>query len=205
MRVFATGASGFIGSAVVVELLDAGHEVVGLARSDDAAAALTAAGIEVHRGPIDDLDSLHDAATDADGVIHLAFDNSFSDYAAANAADVRAVEAMGAALDESDKPFVVTSGTLALAFTPGLGIEDDESDPALPSVASEHATIALACLRSRLRHLSREAPPRPGTRPWRSLSGGPPCRRRSIRAAALSPDHGEVISSRSAGVEMNNR
>ena len=98
----------------------------------------------MHRGAVDDLDSLHDGAADADGVIHLAFDNSFSDYAAAIAADVRAVETIGAALDGSDKPFVVTSGTLALAFTPGLGTEDDASDPALPRVASEHAAIALA-------------------------------------------------------------
>jgi nucleoside-diphosphate-sugar epimerase len=144
MRVFVTGASGFIGSAVVRELLDSGHEVVGLARSNDAAAALEAVGVEVHPGAVDDLDSLHDGAADADGTIHLAFDNSFSDYAAAIEADERAVATMGAALDGSGKPFVVTSGTLALAFSPGLGTEDDASDPALPRVGSEHAAIALA-------------------------------------------------------------
>ncbi len=144
MRVFVTGASGFIGSAVVRELLDSDHEVVGLARSDDAAATLSAAGVEVHRGAVDDLDSLRDGAATADGIVHLAFDNSFSDYAAASAADLRAVETMGAALEGSDKPFVVTSGTLALAFTPGIGTEDDVPDLALPRVASEHATIALA-------------------------------------------------------------
>ena len=141
---FVTGASGFIGSAVVRELLDAGHEVVGLARSSAAAASLTAAGAEAFPGAVDDLESLHDGAIDTDGTIHLAFDNSLTDYAAAVAADERAVVTMGAALEGSDKPFVVTSGTLALAFTPGLGTEDDVSDPALPRIASEHATIALA-------------------------------------------------------------
>jgi len=147
MRVFVTGASGFIGSAVVRELLGAGHSVVGLARSDRSEAALTAADVEVHRGDIDDPDSLHEGAAGADGVIHLAFDNTFSTatiYEASVAADLRAVEAMGVALEGSGKPFVVASGTLALAFTPGLGTEGDPSDPALPRVASERAAIALA-------------------------------------------------------------
>jgi nucleoside-diphosphate-sugar epimerase len=144
MRVFVTGASGFIGAAVVRDLLDAGHAVVGLARSDEAATALSAMNVDVHRGSIDDLDSLAAGAAAADGVVHLAFDNSFSDYAAAVAADQLAIEVMGTALDSSNKPFVVASGTLALAFTPGLGTEADASDPALPRIASEHAAIALA-------------------------------------------------------------
>jgi nucleoside-diphosphate-sugar epimerase len=149
MRVFVTGATGFIGSVVVKELIEAGHHVVGLARSDKAAAALTAAGADVHRGSLDDLDSLHDGAIAADGVIHLAYINDFADaaeYANTGAVDLRAVETIGAALEGSDKPFVVTSGTMVL--TPGrLGTEEDAPDPNSPGfarVASENAAIALA-------------------------------------------------------------
>jgi uncharacterized protein YbjT (DUF2867 family) len=130
-----TGATGHIGSAVVPELLEAGHEVVGLARSDKSAAVLTAAGAEVHRGALDDLDSLRGGAVAADGVVHLAFMHDFSDYAGASAADLRAVEAIGEALDGSGKPFVITSGTLMLAFalTPGrLGTEEDAIDTGSP-------------------------------------------------------------------------
>jgi nucleoside-diphosphate-sugar epimerase len=112
MRVFVTGATGFIGSPVVSELIDAGHQVVGLARSDKAASALTAAGAEVHRGGLDDLDSLRSGASAADG----AFKHDFSDYAGAVAADLRAVETIGAALEGSGKPFVITSGTLILSL-----------------------------------------------------------------------------------------
>jgi len=119
MRVFVTGASGHIGSALVPELLGNGHQVVGLARSDRSAAALMAAGAEVHRGDLDDLDGLREAAAASDGVVHLAFKHEAmqaGDYLGAVADDLKAIEAMGTALDGSGKPFVGTGGTLMLAF-----------------------------------------------------------------------------------------
>ena len=126
MRVFVTGASGFVGRAVVRELLAAGHAVTGLARSEDSAAALIAAGAEAHRGDLTDRDSLISAANDADGVIHLAFIHDFSQYQANIDTDRAAVEAMLGALAGTGKPFVGTSGTLLLA--PGrLATENDKS------------------------------------------------------------------------------
>jgi nucleoside-diphosphate-sugar epimerase len=109
MRVFVTGSTGFIGTAVVHELISAGHQVVGLTRSDKGAAILKEAGAEVHHGALDDLDSLRSGAAAADGVIHLAFQYTFADFAAALATDLRAVETMGAALSNSGKPFVTTA------------------------------------------------------------------------------------------------
>jgi nucleoside-diphosphate-sugar epimerase len=148
MRVFVTGASGHIGSAVTAELLEAGHEVVGLARSDESAAKLEAAGAEVRRGHLDDLDGLKEAATEADGVIHLAFKHDLmatGEMEAALAADMAATEAFGDALAGTDKPFVNTSGTLMLAMI-GLdraGTEEDRS-PGGHRADVENATLALA-------------------------------------------------------------
>ncbi|MDP4098816.1 SDR family oxidoreductase [Paenibacillus sp. P96] len=142
MRIFVTGATGFVGSAVVRELIDAGHQVVGLARSDKAAASLTATGAEVHRGALDDLDSLRSGAAAADGVIHLAFIHDFLNFAAACEADRLAIETIGAVLEGSGKPFVGTSGTLMLP--PGrIGTEEVEPASGGPR-RSEEATLSLA-------------------------------------------------------------
>lgn len=132
MKIFVTGASGWIGSAVVPELLSAGHEVVGLARSDAAAKRLAAAGATVQRGDLDDPDGLAKAAAESDGVVHLAFQHEVAfggNFAAAGATDRRAVEAMGEALAGSDRPFVLASGVIGLA----LGRPATENDGLVPS------------------------------------------------------------------------
>ena len=142
MRVFITGASGFVGTAIVKELIGAGHKVLGLARSDKAAASVAALGADVHRGDMKDLESLHRGAAGTDGVIHTAFNHDFSKFAANCEEDRRAIEALGSALEGSDHPLLVTSGVALLA--PGrVATEEDAPTPDFPR-GSEAAAIALA-------------------------------------------------------------
>jgi nucleoside-diphosphate-sugar epimerase len=151
MRVFLTGATGFIGSAIIPELINAGHQVLGLTRSDVGAQSLIAAGAEVHRGSLEEPESLRSGAAQSDGVIHCAFDHSafgshFSKFAAVCEKDRRAIEALGDALTGSDRPLVITSGTGMGNGVPGHPATEDHFDPDHPNPRrlSEVAGAAVA-------------------------------------------------------------
>ncbi len=155
MRIFVTGATGFIGSLVVKDLIAAGHQVIGVYRSDEKAPALAASGAEAYRGSIDDPDGLKAGAARSDGVIHLAFNHDFSKFAANCETDRRVIEALGSVLAGSDRPLIVTSGTAIAKVALG--------EPATEDAPGSPPTTSPARLRKRRPPTS---PPTESTRPW---------------------------------------
>jgi nucleoside-diphosphate-sugar epimerase len=143
MRIFVTGATGFIGSAIVRELIGGGHQVLGLVRSEKGVKDLIAAGAEAHRGSLEDLESLRSGAAASDGVIHTAFTHDFANYGPAAEADKRAIETLGDALAGSDRPLIVTSGTLLTQTQGQLATEKDAPNPDFPR-KSEEAALTLS-------------------------------------------------------------
>lgn len=154
MRVFVTGATGFVGLPVVKELVTAGHKVLGMARSDEGAKAVAAHGADVHRGSLEDLDSLRTGAKASDAVIHLAFIHDWSNFAQSCEVDRRAIEALGSVLAGTDKPLIVTGGTAGLAGPGEVTTEDNDIPPDFPFPrVSEQTALSLKGVRASVMRL----------------------------------------------------